>query len=83
MAKIRPPITAVWPRDLLPLSRSERISLQASLGKLGFSVGSADGILGSQTRKALRAYQKSQGLVADGYASQQLLARIQAEVGGH
>jgi membrane-bound lytic murein transglycosylase B len=77
------PVAAVWPTDQLPLSRPERLSLQAGLAKLGFASGATDGILGSQTRRAVRAYQKSRGLVPDGYASEPLLARIQAEAGGH
>jgi membrane-bound lytic murein transglycosylase B len=77
------PLATAWPTDELPLSRSERILLQDNLAKLGLNPGITDGILGSQTRKVVRAYQKSRGLVPDGYASQQLLARIQAEVGGH
>ena len=76
------PIATAWPTDALPLSRSERLALQADLAKLGFDPGSADGILGSQTRRALRAYQKSRGLIPDGYASEQLLVRIEQELGG-
>jgi membrane-bound lytic murein transglycosylase B len=77
------PVAAVWPTDLLPISRSERLLLQTDLTRLGFATGAADGILGSQTRRAVRAYQISRGLTPDGYASQQLLARIQQELGGH
>jgi membrane-bound lytic murein transglycosylase B len=76
------PVAAVWPTDLLPLSRSERLLLQTDLARLGFATGAADAILGSQTRRAVRAYQKSRGLVPDGYASQRLLAQIQQELGG-
>ena len=75
-------MAVVWPKYELPLSRSERLSLQVDLGKLGFGVGSADGILGSQTRKALRAYQKSQGFIPDGFASERLLERMERELGG-
>jgi membrane-bound lytic murein transglycosylase B len=76
------PIAATWPTDAMPLSRSERLALQADLAKLGFDPGSADGILGSQTRKALRGYQKSRGLIADGYPSERLLARIEQDLAG-
>src|SRR5579862_1503452 len=63
------PIAARWPTGILPLSRAERIALQTDLARLGFNPGLADGILGSQTRDAVRAYQKSRGLVPDGYVS--------------
>jgi len=76
------PVAAQWPTGALPLTRSERVALQTDLVRLGFDPGSEDGIVGSQTRKALRAYQKSRGIPADGYASEQLLARIEQELGG-
>ena len=76
------PVAARWPTDALPLSRAGRIALQTDLVRLGFDPGSQDGIVGSQTRKALRAYQKSRGILADSYASEQLLARIEQELGG-
>jgi len=69
-------ITASWPTDDLPLSRSERIEMQQRLAALGLDPGSADGIIGSNTRKAIRAYQQSQGWPADGYPSHQLLQRL-------
>jgi membrane-bound lytic murein transglycosylase B len=77
------PLAAVWPMEELPLARSERLLLQGDLAKLGFNPGNVDGIVGTQTRNAVRIYQKSRGLVPDGYASRLLLARIQAELGGH
>ena len=76
------PVAAQWPTGALPLTRSERVALQTDLVRLGFDPGSEDGIVGSQTRKSLRAYQKSRGIPADGYASEQLLARIEQELGG-
>jgi membrane-bound lytic murein transglycosylase B len=78
-----PPIAAAWPSDAWPLSRPERLALQADLAKLGLYAGTPDGILGSQTRKAVRGYQKSRGLVPDGYASEQLLRRMELEFGVH
>jgi peptidoglycan hydrolase-like protein with peptidoglycan-binding domain len=35
---------------------------------LGYGVKHIDGIIGSGTRKAIRAFQKDNGLVADGFA---------------
>ncbi|QDD91566.1 lytic murein transglycosylase [Pseudomonas oryzihabitans] len=69
-------IAGSWPTDDLPLSRSERVELQQRLAALGLDPGSADGIIGANTRKAIRAYQQSQRLPADGYPSQQLLQRL-------
>ncbi len=58
-----------WPREDRALSLSERKELQASLHAAGFDPGPADGVIGANTKKALRAWQKSAGLPADGYAS--------------
>lgn len=69
-------IAASWPTDDLPLSRSERVELQQRLAALGLDPGSADGIIGANTRKAIRAYQQSQGWPADGYPNHQLLEKL-------
>jgi membrane-bound lytic murein transglycosylase B len=46
------------------------------LSALGFSTGGADGVLGRQSRAAIRAYQKARGIPADGFATANLLTRI-------
>jgi membrane-bound lytic murein transglycosylase B len=61
------------------LSRSERISFQTDLQKLGFDPGTPDGVLGRQTRAALRQYQKSKSLPADGFPTAALLAMLDTE----
>lgn len=69
-------IAGSWPTDDLPLSRSERVELQQRLAALGLDPGNADGIIGANTRKAIRAYQQSQGWPADGYPNHQLLDKL-------
>lgn len=66
-----------WPSDLAGMNRSDMLELQLALERLGYVVG-ADGSFGDKTRKAVRAYQLSQGLPADGYPTQALLARLRA-----
>ena len=73
-----PPLTRAWPTEI-PLSLADRIAAQESLAKLGFDPGSADGVIGSNTRAALRGWQKSRGLPADGYLSVDLVGRLVAE----
>ncbi len=68
-----------WPPEI-PLSLDDRVSAQSALSRLGFSPGSADGVLGMGTRKALRAWQKSQGLPADGYLSPDMVRRLKAAI---
>lgn len=39
-------------------------------------MGTADGIMGPNTREGLRAFQRDQGLTPDGFATQALLERL-------
>ncbi len=69
-------IQAAWPRDEQPLGRSEREELQRLLTAKGFDTQGVDGIIGGNTRNALRAWQLTQGFPADGYPTGTLLARL-------
>ena len=51
------------------LSSEQLFDLQAILNAQGFDAGEPDGFPGKQTQAAIRAYQLSQQLPADGYAS--------------
>ncbi|MEL6361597.1 MAG: lytic murein transglycosylase [Pseudomonadota bacterium] len=68
-----------WPRADRALSLSERKSLQQALIDKGFDPGPVDGVVGAGTRAALKAWQKSAGVPADGYASADTLLRLTAE----
>jgi membrane-bound lytic murein transglycosylase B len=76
----RPAIVASWPREEEPLSHDERVALQNGLTKLGFNPGKIDGIIGHDGRAALRLWQKSHSLPADGFPTMALLAQILTEV---
>ncbi|MGB0671007.1 MAG: lytic murein transglycosylase [Rhodospirillales bacterium] len=66
-----------------PLSRQDVMDMQGRLAALGFETGGVDGILGSGTRKAIRAFQKASGLPADGHADATLLEAVRkAGAGG-
>ena len=67
-----------WPRGDRALTADERKTLQSRLAERGYAVGGIDGKIGPRTRAALRAYQGSVGLPADGYADAALLGRITA-----
>jgi len=69
-----------WPHET-PLSLADRMAAQSALARLGFDPGSADGMIGAGTRKALRSWQKKMGLPADGYLSPWVLQRLQAAGG--
>ncbi len=70
------PFAQTWPRDEVPLSRTERVEMQQRLTRLGFYSGEADGRLGPATRNAVRAFQSKAGLPADGFATANLMARL-------
>ena len=61
-----------------PLSRTDIRELQALLNGRGFDAGPADGMMGSKTRAAVRAFQKSAGIPPDGYATKPLIERLRA-----
>ncbi|MES2907369.1 MAG: lytic murein transglycosylase [Pseudomonadota bacterium] len=65
-----------WPRHIRMLTSNERQELQQRLTAKGFDTGGAEGRLGAKTRAAIRAYQASKGLPADGFASPQLLQTL-------
>lgn len=70
------PFVQPWPRDELPLSRSERFEMQERLARLGLYRGEADGRFGAGTRAAIRDFQQRAGLVPDGFASSKVLERL-------
>jgi hypothetical protein len=75
-----PPLVRPWPPET-PLSLSDRMTAQRALAVLGFNPGTPDGIVGIGTRTALRAWQRSRGLTADGYLSPDMVERLRADAG--
>lgn len=68
-----------WPADLQGMSGPDMKAIQGALAALGYDV-TADGRYGDKTRKAIRAYQLSIGMPADGYPTQSLLARLRGRI---
>jgi len=58
------------------LSRDNVLELQERLNQLGFDAGPVDGIMGGQTRTAIRQYQRQSGMPQDGYATFALLETL-------
>lgn len=69
-------VSASWPTNEAQLDQSSAIALQDGLTALGFPTGGTDGVLGTRTAQAIRAYQLARGLPADGYPTENLLLRI-------
>lgn len=72
-----PAIQHPWPREDRALQLDERVALQRLLTGAGFDSGGADGKIGPKTIAAIKAFQRSLGLLTDGYASLDVLTRLQ------
>ncbi|MCB2116601.1 MAG: lytic murein transglycosylase [Rhodobacteraceae bacterium] len=70
------PIRASWPRDDRALLFAERKELQERLTRAGFDTQGVDGKIGPNTISAIRAFQRSAGMIPDGYASLEILRRL-------
>jgi lytic murein transglycosylase len=73
-----PGVQGAWPRDLQPLTRDQLKALQQALNDHGLDAGEVDGQMGPATRQALRAWQRSRSLPADGFPTLDQLAQLQA-----
>jgi membrane-bound lytic murein transglycosylase B len=74
------PLAAAWPSAEKPLARAEREELQRLLAARGHDTGGFDGIMGDQTRAAIRSTQRTLNLPQDGHPSLELLQRLRADV---
>lgn len=76
------PFAASWPRGDRPLSRSENMEMQGLLTRLGYDTQGVDGIIGPNSVAAIRGFQRSRGMVPDGYATARFLEALRAAAGG-
>lgn len=63
------------------LSRNAVENMQRQLNHLGFNAGEIDGFFGSMTQSALREFQASNGMIADGYPDRTTLCALSAHIG--
>lgn len=68
-----PEFTTPWPTDDRGLSRAERREVQQLLAERGYDIGAADGVMGSRTQAAVKAFQKELGAEPTGRAGGQVL----------
>ena len=71
----RAPLSVKLP-DLAPIPRKQIKAMQLALAQHGYKVGGADGIMGPATRAGLRAFQREQGLIADGFPSTEVRRQL-------
>jgi len=76
------PASATFGEDFIGYAEERRaiqlkFDTQESLIDLGYQIGEIDGVIGRGTRKAIREFQKSQGLKVTGQPSEALLKKMQ------
>ena len=76
------PFRGTWPRGDQPLSRTDKHDLQRLLTARGHETGGVDGVIGPNTRAAVRAYQRELGLVPDGYPTMALIDSLRRAAAG-
>ena len=62
---------------VFPRAPRDIFEVQVALARAGISSGSFDGVIGSQTRAAIRAFQLREGMVETGSADAETKARLQ------
>ncbi|MCC5996453.1 MAG: lytic murein transglycosylase [Oceanicaulis sp.] len=67
-----------WPEDDPPITRSQARELQEALTALGYDTQGVDGIVGANTRAALKRFQAASGLTPDGYAGRRAYEAVMA-----
>ncbi len=73
-------LVATWPGATAQLSVEELSELQQRLTRAGFDTGGSDGRVGSDTNRAITAYQLKRGLKpADGFAGPVVLQALRGE----
>lgn len=70
------------PEGAVALERERVAAVQRQLNERGFAAGPPDGIVGPMTRQAIRGFQQKQGMIADGYLSDEVLTRLDGDHSG-
>ncbi len=73
------PLRTPRSEDLQPLSRAQVTEIQTLLASRGLDPGPADGVLGSQTRAAIKEFQRSRALPPDGHADLAILDALREQ----
>ncbi len=72
----RPGLIGRAPPGEQRLRRSAVFDLQEALNRQGYDAGTPDGMIGMQTRQALRDFQRDRNLVPDAYPSPETIAAL-------
>ena len=71
----------IWASEDRSANKSAVMRVQAGLTDLGYNPGPIDGVMGSQTRSAIRSYQRDHGLLVDGRPTRELAQHIEGQLG--
>ena len=71
-----PGFATAFPPDQFGITLSERKRIQERLARMGYDIGTQDGVLGPKTTAAIRSYQTKKGLAVTGQPSKALLAQL-------
>jgi hypothetical protein len=70
------PLQRPFGPDATGLTQAQRRQLQARLTAAGYDAGTPDGVIGTRTEAAIRAFQQDRGLEVTGQASPAILAAL-------
>jgi peptidoglycan hydrolase-like protein with peptidoglycan-binding domain len=74
-------VSAARTEAALELTRTQRVTIQRQLTQLGYDAGVADGLWGSRTRAAIKAWQQANRRAATGYMTTAQLRLIASQAG--
>lgn len=77
-APVQPPSPLLPPAEAHPKENVMRV--QALLSELGYEPGPVDGVLGPQTRMAIKTFQENIGIPSTGEADTRLISQLEMEV---
>lgn len=72
----------IWASESSSANNAATARVQAGLTELGYNPGPIDGISGTRTSNAIRAYQRDNGLLVDGRATRELAEHIDGKLAG-
>ena len=70
------PISIARPKNYRRVSVEKVKEIQVRLNSMGFYVGKPDGVVGKNTRSAIRDFQKRENMPADGHITVNLWERL-------
>lgn len=71
-------VRKAWPESDVALDKGERRDLQRLLTRLGHGDLTQDGVLGANTRQAVRSFQRKHRMCVDGHANTRLFRKVKS-----